>query len=162
MLTRDRAMHLFSYDPDTGVFTRKQMRGGYKKGSAAGTSFGDGYVRLTIDRKSYMAHRVAWLMVHGCWPSEQLDHINNVRNDNRLCNLREATATQNEYNKGKRKNNTSGFKGVDFDSRRNKWRAKIRVSGRRIQLGLHNTPEEAYEAYCKAAKELHQEFCNLG
>ncbi len=87
--------------------------------------------------------------------------INNIRNDNRIENLREVTHTQNQWNHAKRKNNTSGFKGVDFDKQNNKWRAQIRQNSKKLHLGWFLTPEEAYQAYCKAAIASRKEFARL-
>ena len=92
---------------------------------------------------------------------KQVDHINHDTLDNRKENLRLCTNSENSQNQGKRINNTSGFKGVHWHKRDKRWCADIRVNGKRIHLGLFLTPEEAYEAYCKAALELHGEFSNV-
>ena len=89
----------------------------------------------------------------GRWPADQVDHINLIRSDNRWCNLREATQSENARNTRARHNNTSGVKGVN--KYRDKWHAKISFNGRRIHLGYFDTPEEAHAVYCRAAAKYH-------
>lgn len=93
---------------------------------------------------------------------EQVDHINGDKQDNRRKNLRLATISQNHQNSKLRKDNTSGYKGICWIESMGKWRARIGVNKKYIVLGFYDTPELAYEAYCKAAKELHGEFANFG
>lgn len=93
---------------------------------------------------------------------EYVDHINGDGLDNRRCNLRLATAAQNQMNQRRRRDNTSGFKGVRFDRARQRWRAEIRVDGKHIFLGRFDTPVEAHRAYCKAAALYFGEFANDG
>jgi hypothetical protein len=92
---------------------------------------------------------------------EYVDHINGDGLDNRRSNLRLATKAQNQRNQRLRRDNKSGFKGVCWDNRAKKWRALIRFNGKQKTLGYFDTPEEAYEAYCAAAIELHGEFARL-
>jgi len=101
-------------------------------------------------------------MVHGRWPAKYLDHINGIRNDNRLCNLREATQTENTRNQGKQKTNTSGLKGAGWHKGQKKWVAKIRIGTTDKWLGTFSSKEEAHAAYCEAAKKYHGEFANYG
>lgn len=91
----------------------------------------------------------------------QPDHINRNRLDNRRCNLRPVTLSQNNCNRGIPSNNTSGYKGVWFDKCRGKWRGDIRVSGKKISLGYHDDPKEAVKAYNEAALKYHGEFAVL-
>lgn len=92
----------------------------------------------------------------------EVDHINGNRLDNRRCNLRLATHEQNMHNARRRKDNSSGFKGVSWKVRDRKWYAAIEISGKRIHLGVFDTAEEAHVAYCGAADRLHGEFANHG
>lgn len=87
-----------------------------------------------------------------------VDHINGDTLDNRRSNLRLATVAQNNLNCTRRKDNTSGYKGVKKDKRSLKWSARIWANGKRLHLGTFNTPEEAYQAYCDASKLYHGEF----
>lgn len=102
--------------------------------------------------------------VLGLQPGDGLegDHINGDKLDNQKCNLRSCTRSENERNKPLSSRNTSGFKGVCWNKKDKRWRAKIKVNGKIIPLGNYLKPEDAYAAYCKAALELHGEFANLG
>jgi len=156
-LTAERLRELFNYDPETGVFRRRVTCSNRRAGEVAG-SFSHGYLRIGIDGRDYLAHRLAWLHVHGVWPAGEVDHRNQTRDDNRIDNLREATHAQNGWNAGKRSHNASGFKGVSFDKRDRRWVAEIRHHGKRECLGYFDTPEEAHAAYVEAAHRLHGEF----
>jgi hypothetical protein len=158
MLTAQRLRELLHYDPVTGIFHwRIAVARRVKVGDIAGSVHRDGYRQIMIDGRRYYAHHLAWLYVHGEWPPSELDHINGVPDDNRIANLRLATPSQNQWNQGNRKNNTSGFKGVGWHRRR-RWRAQIGINGRYIHLGYFATPEEAHQTYCAAAKERFGEF----
>ena len=157
MSTAERVRELLSYDPETGDFRWMVSRGGQRAGSIARCVRHDGYVVIMIDRKLYYAHQLAWLYMHGELVSE-LDHINGIRSDNRIFNLRPATRTQNNGNSRKPKHNTSGFKGVCYHKRDKKWQAQIHHKGRQIWLGLFDTAEAAHAAYCEKANELFGEF----
>lgn len=99
-------------------------------------------------------------MVKGSIPSGmQVDHINNNRMDNRLCNLRLATGSQNQHNRPKNKN--SPYKGCNYDKRRKRWYSRISANRMTYNLGYFKTPEEAHAAYCEAARALHGEFARL-
>lgn len=108
--------------------------------------------------KILLAHRIAWAITHGRWPNHFLDHINGIRSDNRLCNLREATNAENLRNRGVQKDSESGIKGVRFDRRYGRWQARITVERRQKHLGYYDTPEAAAAAYAEAARRHHGEF----
>jgi hypothetical protein len=132
-----------------------KRRGRCAVGSEAGR-IALGYRRIFVDSRDYPAHRLAWLYVHGEWPSGQLDHINRKRDDNRIANLRIATDSQNKANKLAQANNSSGIKGVYKRYRR--WTAQICVQGRRLNLGAFATSDEASAAYQAAARQHFGEF----
>ncbi len=92
---------------------------------------------------------------------EYIDHINGDRLDNRKDNLRKCSMSENLMNRGKQKNNSSGYKGVSLDKSRNKWQAQIQKNGKNISLGRFYTREDAARAYDKAAVEFHQEFSRI-
>lgn len=154
-LTAERLRELLHYDPETGVFTwRVSGRGPAKAGSIAGTIKPKGYRVIWIGG-NYKAHRLAWLYVHGHWPKDQIDHINHVKDDNRIANLREVTNGQNMQNRTHQRNSPSGFKGVLGRTKSGRWPAKIASNGKQIWLGTFDSAELAYAAYCEAAARLH-------
>ena len=145
-LTAKRLRELLNYSPDTGEFTRKVGTSTSSVGDVAGGLNNRGYVTMSVQGKSHQAHRLAWLYVHGVWPTDQLDHINRNKSDNRIANLRQANHSLNSQNKGKPKNNTSGFVGVYLQTNRAKWQASIRVNKRNMSLGYFSSLEEAVAA----------------
>lgn len=145
------------YCPNTGVFTWLKQRKSTEIGKIAGTVTGSA-VKIYLDGKCYMAHRLAWLYMTGEWPKDLIDHKNMNPTDNRWENLRQADHARNGMNTGLRSDNTSGFKGVAWDSRVGKWRADIKISGKRKHLGMYMSPEVAHEAYKHAANKYFGEF----
>lgn len=156
-LTQARLKELLRYDPETGVFTWLVWRpNGVKVGDQAGVKHKDsGYLRIKIDSRIYAAGRLAWLYMTGALPSHRVDHEDADKQNNRWCNLRPATASQNAANARLSRRNTSGFKGVHYTRTRTsfkKWAAHIRVDGVLKTLGYFAKPEEAHVAYAKAAE----------
>ncbi len=159
--TLERLNEILDYNPETGVFRwKKSTNRRIKVGAIAGANHNEGYRKIQIDGARYFSHRLAWKMHHGHDPKDQIDHINGVKNDNRIQNLRECTHAENARNRGKTKVNKSGYKGVYLH--RGKYRAGFCLSGKKTDLGLYDTAEEAHEAYKKAAKEYHGYFYNGG
>lgn len=156
-LTYERATELLHYCPDTGVFTRKvSLSNSVKVGDVAGCANKKGYICISVDGKQYLAHRLAWLITYGDWPNGSIDHINRVKTDNRLANLRIVTPSENNQNKAEgMANNTSGLLRVSWMSRARKWRAQIQVDGRVTYLGLYADRNAAHEAYVTAKRKLH-------
>ena len=162
MLTVDRLKAVLNYDPERGLFTWRHSRigRGCRAGATAGRPNERGYLRLGIDGVRYKAHQLAWLYMTGEWPELQIDHRNNDKSDNRWSNLRLATGSQNQANRGLQRNNTSGFKGVS--ARRGKFAAYIKRDGKKHTLGSFDTAEEAHAAYVAAAPLFHGEFARVG
>lgn len=125
---------LISYDPDTGVFTRKVDWYNRKAGSIVGTIQKNGYLSISVKSKRYSAHRIAWLLTYGYVPFE-IDHINHNKLDNRLCNLREVTRQGNNRNLAMPKHNKSGAVGVCRLTKRNSWLAFIHLNNKMVHLG---------------------------
>lgn len=119
-----------------------------------------GYKRGIINYNQYYAHNIIWLMFTKLPIPENyvIDHKNGIRKDNKITNLRLATRSQNSINQKIRENNTSGYKGVSFYKNYNKWESYINIEGKRTKLGYFDTPEKAYEAYCKASLTIHKDF----
>jgi len=153
----DTISSLFAFDAETGKFTH---RAGRRAGKVAGETAGSPpYRRLAIGGTFYYAHRVAWVLITGDDPGEmQIDHINGDRLDNSACNLRLSTNAENCRNSKTPKDNTSGFKGVSWDKSKNRWQAKITINGEQKMLGRFDNPNDAYAAYCSAAKVYHGQF----
>jgi len=148
ILTKEQLQDVLEYNPETGVFTWKiRAAQNVRIGDVAGQITSKGYVRIKILGKQYMAHRLAWLYVHGGFMPDQADHINGVRDDNRIANLRNATHAENMMNRRVQSNNESGYPGVHWASRKGKWRADCAAYGRRKYLGMFATAELAFEAY---------------
>lgn len=161
MITQELLKQLFDYRPDTGEFRRSiSRRGVAMSGTLAGSKTRHGYLSIRINKKHYFSHRLAWLYVYGKWPSGGLDHIDGDKTNNRIANLREATESQNQANRFKGWG-VSGLKGVNFHKSAKKWMSRITKGRSMIYLGLFDTPEEAYKAYCAAAINLFGEFAPL-
>lgn len=157
MLTQARLKELLKYDPETGEFTRIKRTGRSKPvGTVIKTPHSAGYLTAAIDGTEYLQHRLVWMYSFGHFPHADIDHVNGVRSDNRLANLREAARYQNHQNKGMQSNNTSGLIGVSWRSNRSRWIAQIRVLGVNRYLGSYKTADEAREAYLRAKETMHQ------
>lgn len=143
------------YNPNTGeMISRRTNR-------ATGW-LEDGYYHIQLRGKAYRLHRLIWMYLHNRWPDEMIDHINGIKTDNRLVNLREVTAKQNAENRNKI-NAVSGLKGV-VPASNGRWKCQIGHKGKVIYLGTYDTKEEAHEIYCKASLIFHthnQNFLNL-
>lgn len=162
MLTHEQLKDNLEYNPDNGIFTRLITHThSVKIGDVAGGSNNNGYTQIRVLGKMYQAHRLAWLYMTGDWPDKDLDHINQIRDDNRWPNLRECTKSQNGANAEKNKNNTSGYKGVSWHKPTKKWLAKIRHKNKDFHLGCFKYPHEAAKAYNSKALELFGEFAYL-
>lgn len=165
-LTASRLRELLHYDPETGVFTWRVRWGSACPGDIAARIHipGDrkrGYGYIAVDGVRYSANRLAWLYMTGKWPSMMVDHADGDPGNDRFTNLREATATQNLMNMRIRRDNTSGFKGVNFHGEKGRWRAYIQHAGRRQHLGYFDTAQEAHKAYCAAAMKIDPVFARF-
>jgi len=161
MITQEELKELLNYNPETGIFTYKKKKAKCTPGKIAGTYHVNGYTHIQLNRKIYKAHRLAWLYVYGYFP-QFIDHINCDRGDNRLCNLREATLTQNNQNTKISKNNTSGVKGVAWHKGAKKWCATMDANGKRMYLGLFTDLELAKLVIDEARAKYHGNFVNNG
>lgn len=153
-----RIREVVSYCPETGIFTNLVKRGCIAAGSQIGSDNGEGYLRFSIDKVDYFAHRIAWALVHGHIPAGMvIDHINGNRSDNRIQNLRLTDVVGNARNSAaKPGKKTSRYRGVKFAHK--KWEAWIRDGSKQRYLGRFETEVEAAKAYDAASRELHGEF----
>jgi len=158
-MTKEQLHELFEYKDGNLIYKiRRGPRG--KIGDVAGSICKTtGYRRIPINKKFHKAHRLVWIYYNGEIPiGLDIDHINRVKTDNRIQNLRLATNAQNTQNVTKYKINTSGYKGVHYRKDVEKWVARISIDNKRIHLGFYETAELAGEAYKSAAEKLHKEF----
>jgi HNH endonuclease/AP2 domain len=160
-LTHERLLEVISYDPVTGVFVwKKPLNGRIKVGQIAGSINTNGHRQIRIDKYFWVAHRLAWFYVNKTWPENEIDHIDLVKDNNSIGNLREATRIENCSNRtASALTNTSGYKGVS--RLRGKWHAQIKQAGKCYHLGYFDDPKVAHEAYIAASKRLHGEFGRL-
>lgn len=151
--------NFISYNHETGMFSIIKKTGNRSVlGPLQGRTDSRGYQQVSYMGKAFLAHRLAWYFVHRKWPENEIDHINGVKIDNRIANLREATRSQNIKNRGPHKNIISGLKGVYWLKGRNKYQAAIWIDGKRKALGVFDDKYEAYDAYVKVAIERDGDF----
>lgn len=156
LLTKERVLELLRYEPETGKFYWVNSRYSNRNGTEAGSLRKSGYVFLSIDGFQYLAHRVAWLVTHGEWPADGLDHRDGVRSHNWISNLRPADASQNLQNQRvAHKRGRSGLLGVSWSVSHKKWLATIMVDGKRHYLGRYASKDFAHAAYLQAKARLH-------
>lgn len=151
---------LIDYNHDTGVFTWRAARPGCRSGDECGRVNTSGYLEIGFLGKLHHAHRLAFLYMTGEMPLQSVDHINRNKLDNRWVNLRLASQSQNMANVVVRPNNTSGFPGVTWDKDRQKWRAQIRVAGKKTNLGRFADFDDAKAAVSAAARDQWGEFAS--
>lgn len=137
------------YEPETGKLFWRESAAFPKQcntrlsGVEAGAMAKDGYLRVGINKKNYLAHRAIWAIYHNNWPDSDIDHIDGDKSNNRICNLRIVSKTENSRNSSLRIDNNSGVTGVYWDRLRNKWKAQISVNRRHLYLGAFTDLESA-------------------
>lgn len=148
-LTAARLRELLTFQPDTGLFTWKATL------RRAGSVNGSGYVQIKIDGRIYLAHRLVVLFVEGVWPSQQVDHIDGDRQNNRPSNLRQVSAAANSQNRRRaRCDSSTGFLGVERSG--SGFQARITIKGKKKGLGSFETAVEAHQVYLLAKRERHE------
>lgn len=158
-ITADELREWFHYDSETGdVCWKRRPANNVKVGVPIRAKNTSGYYHVGYKRKVYVLHRLIWLMHYGEWPEFEVDHINLIKTDNRLSNLRLATKGQNQANTPKGDGFTSKYKGVCWKKSNKCWTAQISHDGKCYWLGHYKTEEEAHAAYCEAAARLKGEF----
>ena len=170
-LTAKYVCSLLSYNMDNGLFIWKERPGKNQWNSAhsgrvAGSNscrdkIESGYTVITIDGCPYQAHRLAWLLKYGEWPTKDIDHKDRDGTNSRIENLRLATRSENRSNQKKPKNNTSGFKGVTWHKSARKWQAAIVTDGKFKYLGIYDSAEDAHAEYCREAIRRRGEFARF-
>lgn len=155
-LTAERLRELFFYNPDTGIFTRRRAIGNVKAGKICASRDTAGHIHFRVDKRMYSGHRLAWLYMNGDWPEHHIDHINGIRDDNRISNLRDVTPNVNAQNiKKPRAHSKTGLLGVSWKHACKKYVAQIQVDGKVRHLGLFDDPNEAHEVYLQEKRKHH-------
>lgn len=148
-----------TYDPDTGLFYGEYTT---KSGKVMPRKFTyvnrDGYLDVGMFKRRFLLHRLAWFLFYGSWPNGILDHINRVKTDNRIANLRLATFSQNVANQDLSSRNKTGFRGVSFNKKANKFQASIGINNKVKYLGVFDTAIDAALAYDDACKKTFGAF----
>ncbi len=151
--SRSALLEIFSYDPDTGILTRRIPRGNRTTGAEVGHPCSKGYLQVRVGRKTLSVARIAYIIAYDANP-EQIDHINRNRTDNRLCNLRASSQTLNARNKSVQKNNSTGTAGVSFDAQSGRFKVRIGIGkGKRKTIGLFRVLEDAIRAREQAVRD---------
>ena len=159
-MNQDKLKDLFQYNAKTGLLHWKiKCSWNVKIGNVAGTTkHWSNYIYIRFNNKSYPAHKLVWLYHYGIYPNGCIDHVNGIRNDNRIDNLRHATRAQNSQNMRIFKSNTSGIKGVDWKKNTNKWRVRLQVNHKRIEIGSFYCLDLAELVANEARTKYHKEF----
>lgn len=153
ILTHEHLTSILDYSPETGQFTRRKTTA--LRGNKVGDMMANGYLRIGIDRKRYLAHRLAWFYTHKEWPKHEIDHINQDKADNRIANLRDVQGSENQHNRGPQVTNRSGHKGVSWCKRTSKWVAQIAAQRQTHFLGRYDSIKAAAAAYADARRVYH-------
>ncbi len=159
-ITQKRLKEVLNYDEFSGAFTWLASGRGRNKDLSAGCKGSGGYLYICVDYRTYLAHRLAWLYVHGHFP-KLIDHIDGDKINNRILNLRKATPFQSIGNTPVRKDNTSGYKGVSWEKRHKRWRARIVIDSKDVYLGEFVCKHQAAKAYNEKASEVFGDFARL-
>jgi hypothetical protein len=154
MLTLELVNKYLTYDKETGNLYQSKKRPKIQVGSIAGGINGKGYRYIQLEGKKYPAHHIIWLIETGSLPKKILDHIDGNPLNNHFSNLREASVKQNNENRKAQRNNKTGYKGVSFNKRLQKYVAQIQHNYRAIYIGIYKTADDAHIAYEQKAKEL--------
>lgn len=159
MLTYQQAANALAYDPFTGLLTwRSPTNKRLVPGSVAGSKGTNGYIRIKMIGKTYLAHRVAWLIHYGTWPTGQIDHKDGCRQNNAITNLRDSTPSQNQHNQALRMTNKSGVKGVSWNPELQKWHVQVTLNRKVHNGGHYECLAEATDVATTLRNKLHGEF----
>jgi len=155
MITQEQANHLFEYR-DGKLFWKNSKRPSFN-GKEVGCNDGQGYIKVTVDKKQYSAHRIIYLMHHGELP-DVIDHADRNVKNNRIENLRPANASQNGMNSRSRQKSISGCRNVTKNKGRNKFSVYIRIKGKSTFIGNFDDLELADLVATEARSKYHGEF----
>ena len=139
-ISYEKLHKMFTYNPETGLLKRKRNK------QVVGTLNGKGYLDVSIEGKNHRVHRVCYCMYHGYWPENDIDHINQIKTDNRIKNLREVSRSCNMRNSKLHTNSSSGVKGVSWNKQRKKWKTYITINNKNIYVGFFKDFDSAVMA----------------
>jgi hypothetical protein len=160
--TKEELHDLFEYR-DGELYWRNHRSNKVRAGSKAGSIDGTGYHQINIKGKVYRVHRIIYSMHYdNLTPDLLVDHIDNNKSNNKICNLRIATSSQNSCNQSMNKNNTSGVKGVCWHKQHNKWYVQVQHKGKNFYGGLFDDFEDAKQKAEQLRNQLHSTFTNHG
>ena len=158
MITQSELKELVNYDKDSGIFTwKKKTSNRVKVGSVVGNLHNCGYIEMRVGGTRCLAHRLAFLYEHGYMPN-LVDHVNGNKQDNRICNLREATYQRNAYNSKIRSDNKSGVRCVSWNKTSNKWEVRVKLNGKLNHYGNYSDLDVAKKVADKIRNLEHKEF----
>ncbi|WP_420917555.1 HNH endonuclease [Pseudomonas protegens] len=160
-MTAEIARDLFNYDEGAGLLTWKRSRGRAIAGVQVGALHHTGYWHTYIGKKTYLVHRIIWLMSYGEWPEGQIDHVDGNPQNNRIENLRSVSNQQNSRNRRLKVSNKSGVPGVYWEKRSGRWCAQISTSNGRKHIGYFDSISGAAQAR-KSAERKHGYHANNG
>lgn len=146
MITQNELKSILKYDAKSGLFTWKMTKGRARKGNVAGNKHQSGYISIMYKGKAYQAHRLAWLYEYGEMPEGEIDHINQIKDDNRIDNLRDVDRATNAKNMPQLTTNKSGYTGISWSKSKKRWRATIGIEGKQFHLGYYAELEDAIKA----------------
>jgi hypothetical protein len=155
--SKEQLAKLLSYDAETGQLVWLVARNG-SAGRIAGSPNSEGYIQVKIGGVLYKAHHLAFVLVTGFWPDDQVDHIDGNRQNNRFVNLRQCNASENACNRKARSDNTSGVPGVTWNKEESKWRVRVQKNGKRLLVGDYRNYDDAVSARALASVLLQGEF----
>ena len=159
-ITQEYVRQVFNYK-DGDLFWNIKPNTRVRIGDKAGSQDAKGYLYLSLDRKKYPVHHIVFLYFNGYLP-KMIDHIDNIKNNNKIENLREATYSQNNRNVLLRKDNKSGIKNVFFEKWTKKWKVMLRIDGKRKCFGRYSDVDLAELVAIEARNKYHGEYANHG
>jgi hypothetical protein len=157
MLTHDQAVAYFTYTTDGRLLWAEKIANKVVIGREAGHMNDSGYRCIRVGGRIYRSHRIIWLIHKGAWPSGEIDHINGIRLDNRIENLRDVTDRENSQNiKRCHRDCASGLLGAYLNKETGRWYSNIKLADRQVRIGTFDTAEEAHQAYLMAKRKHHK------
>lgn len=162
-ITQEKLKDIFHYSPETGLFTRLVATSpNVKVGQVSKRNTTKGYIQIRINTTQYKAHRLAYLYMTGKFNDDEIDHVNGIRDDNRWCNLRNASRSENMQNKKVHSNNAAGITGVSWNKMAGKWLAYINKDKSRTIIGYYDTIFDAACARISMQENMFGEFAYRG